>query len=76
MPRWTPEKSRGRRAPKPPQPGPRDTDQVNLTDEESRIMPVSDGGFEQCYNAQAEVDTETMLVISTHMTQATNNRWS
>jgi|TARA_R100000306_G_scaffold58622_1_gene57178 Transposase DDE domain len=66
-------KPRGR-APKPPQPGPRDTDQVNLTDEESRIMPVSGGGFEQCYNAQAGVDTETMLVISTHMTQATNDK--
>ena len=25
------------------------TDQVNLTDEESRIMPVAGGGFEQCY---------------------------
>ena len=36
--------------------GPRPkTDQVNLTDEESRIMPVSGGGFEQCYNAQAGV---------------------
>src|SRR5271168_4052768 len=38
---------------KPPQPsaeGPRPTDQVNLTDEESRIMPVAGGGFEQCYN--------------------------
>ncbi|MGP9659702.1 IS1182 family transposase [Halomonas sp. AOP31-B1-25] len=66
-------KPRGR-APKPPQPGPRDTDQVNLTDDESRIMPVSGGGFEQCYNAQAGVDTETMLVVSTHMTQATNDK--
>jgi len=66
-------KPRGR-APEPPQPGPRDTDQVNLTDEESRIMPVSGGGFEQCYNAQAGVDTETMLVISAHMTQATNDK--
>jgi hypothetical protein len=27
-------------------------DQINLTDEESRIMPVAGGGFEQCYNAQ------------------------
>jgi hypothetical protein len=27
--------------------------QVNLTDEESRIMPVPGSGFEQCYNAQA-----------------------
>ena len=29
------------------------TDQINLTDEECRIMPVADGGFEQCYSAQA-----------------------
>tara|TARA_R110001583_G_scaffold50330_2_gene157098 strand:+ start:890 stop:2245 length:1356 start_codon:yes stop_codon:yes gene_type:complete len=62
------------REPKPPQPGPKDKDQVNLTDEESRIMPVSGGGFEQCYNAQAGVDTDTMLVMSTHVTQATNDK--
>jgi hypothetical protein len=60
--------------PKPPEPGPRDKDQVNLTDEESRIMPISGGGFEQCYNAQASVDVESMLVVSTHMTQATNDK--
>jgi transposase len=66
-------KPRGRE-PKPPFPGPRDKDQINLTDEESRIMPVSGGGFEQCYNAQASVDTDTMLVVSTHMTQATNDK--
>jgi hypothetical protein len=62
------------REPKPPQPGPKDKDQVNLTDEESRIMPVSGGGFEQCYNAQAGVDTDTMLVMSTHVTQAANDK--
>ncbi len=66
-------KPRGRE-PKPPQPGPKDKDQVNLTDEESRIMPVSGGGFEQYYNAQASVDTDTMLVMSTHVTQATNDK--
>lgn len=66
-------KPRGRE-PEPPLPGPRDTDQVNLTDEQSRIMPVSGGGFEQCYNAQAGVDTETMLVVSTHITQAANDK--
>lgn len=66
-------KPRGKE-PKPPLDGPRDTDQVNLTDEESRIMPVSGGGFEQCYNAQAGVDTETMLVVSAHITQATNDK--
>jgi len=43
---------------KPPEVGPRADDQINLTDEESRIMPVAGGGFGQCYNAQAVVDTE------------------
>lgn len=60
--------------PKAPEAGPRDKDQVNLTDEESRIMPVSGGGFEQCYNAQAGVDVETMLVVSNELTQATNDK--
>ena len=41
--------------PRPPTQGPLLTDQINLTDEESRIMPVAGGGFEQCYNAQAAV---------------------
>ncbi|MEP7185487.1 MAG: IS1182 family transposase [Rhodanobacter sp.] len=65
-------KPRGK-APQPPQVGPRDSDQVNLTDEESRIMPVSGGGFGQCYNAQAAVDTETMLVLASHVSQAPND---
>jgi hypothetical protein len=60
--------------PEPPQAGPRGRDQVNLTDEESRIMPVSGGGFEQSYNAQAGVDTQTMLVITRHVSQAPNDK--
>lgn len=60
--------------PEPPAAGPKDSDQVNLTDEESRIMPVSGGGFEQSYNAQAGVDVETMLVITQHVTQACNDK--
>jgi transposase len=60
--------------PEPPAAGPKDSDQVNLTDEESRIMPVSGGGFEQSYNAQAGVDIETMLVITQHVTQACNDK--
>lgn len=60
--------------PEPPQAGPKDNDQVNLTDEESRIMPVSGGGFEQSYNAQAGVDTATMLVVTNHVTQACNDK--
>lgn len=60
--------------PKVPEPGPKDSDQINLTDEESRIMPRSGGGFEQAYNAQAEVDASTMLVVATGLTQATNDK--
>lgn len=60
--------------PEPPQAGPKDSDQVSLTDADSRIMPVSGGGFEQSYNAQAAVDTDTMLVIATHVSQAPNDK--
>ena len=56
-------KNPGGKAPQPPEPGRRAKDQINLTDEESQNMVVAGGGFEQCYNAQAVVDTETMLVI-------------
>jgi hypothetical protein len=41
---------------------PRADDQINLTDEDSRIMPVAGGEFEQCYNAQAAMATESLLV--------------
>ena len=52
-------KKPGGKPPTPPAAGPRAGDQINLTDEESRIMKVAGGGFEQCYNAQAVVDTES-----------------
>ena len=64
----TGQKPRGPK-PKPPTGGVRDKDQINLTDEESRIMPVSGGGFEQAYNAQAVVDNETLLIVSNHVSQ-------
>ena len=60
--------------PKPPTAGPNAKDQVNLTDKESRIMPVSGGGFEQTYNAQAAVDTESKLVVAAHLTQHSNDK--
>ena len=62
------------RKPKPPTGGVRDKDQINLTDEESRIMPVSGGGFEQAYNAQAVVDNETLLIVSAHVSQNANDK--
>lgn len=67
-------KKPGGKPPKPPQAGPRAQDQINLTDDDSRIMKVAGGGFEQCYNAQAVVDTESMLVMAPHVTQAGNDK--
>lgn len=69
----TGKKPRGK-TPSAPKPGVRDSEQINLTDEESRIMPVAGGGFEQCYNAQAGVDAGTMLVVATTLTQAPNDK--
>jgi transposase len=58
----------GGKPPQPPTGGVRPTDQVNLTDEESRIMPRSGGGgFDQSYNAQAAVDTDSMLIVATRL---------
>jgi len=67
-------KKLGGKPPKAPEPGARDRDQINLTDEESRIMPVAGGGFEQAYNAQAGVDAATMLVVAVGVAQATNDK--
>lgn len=69
----TGKKPRGKE-PKPPTAGPTEKDQVNLTDSESRIMPASGGSFKQAYNAQAGVDTESMLIVTTHVSQATNDK--
>jgi Transposase DDE domain/Transposase domain (DUF772) len=67
-------KKPGGRAPKPPVEGPLPSDQVNLTDEESRIMPVAGGGFEQCFNAQAVVAADSLLVIAVDVVQAPNDK--
>jgi hypothetical protein len=59
--------------PEPPQEGPRDQDQYNFTDPESRIMKVR-GGFEQSYNAQAAVEVTTMLIVGQHVTHQANDK--
>ena len=50
------------------------TDQINLTDEDSRIMPVAGGGFAQCYNAQAVVAADSLLVVAADVSQAANDK--
>ncbi len=64
----------GGRPPKPPVAGPGPKDQVNLTDADSRIMPVAGGGFEQSYNAQATVAVDSLLVVTNDVVQAPNDK--
>jgi transposase len=67
-------KQPGGRPPEPPVEGPLATDQVNLTNADSRIMPVAGGGFEQCNNAQAVVAAGSLLVVAAGVTQAPNDK--
>jgi len=67
-------KKPGGKPPAPPSSGVRPADQINLTDADSRIMPATGKGFEQSYNAQAAVDTESMLVVATGMAQVATDK--
>jgi transposase len=67
-------KKPGGKPPQPPSEGPSPSDQINLTDEDSRIMPVAGGGFEQCYNAQAAVAAGSLLVVAIDVVQAPNDK--
>src|SRR3954469_17784570 len=60
--------------PQPPVETPLPTDPINLTDEESRIMPVAGGGFEPCDNAQAVVAAGSLLVVAADVVQAANDK--
>ena len=62
------------KVPQEPSKEPKPTDQINLTDDESRIMKTSGGGFEQCYNAQASVEHDSRLIVHQHVTQNTNDK--
>jgi len=66
-------KPRGK-IPKPPGRDPKAKDQVNLNDEESRIMKTSGGGFDQAYNAQASVEHDSRLIVHQHITQNSNDK--
>jgi len=67
-------KPRGR-APQPPQPGPRDKDQYNFTDPDSRIMKNSTNeGFDQHYNVQAAVDQDSLLIVAPSLSNHPNDQ--
>src|SRR6202045_3964110 len=67
-------KKPGGKPPQPPTEGPLPSDQINLTDKDSRIMPVAGGGFEQCYNAQAAVAAGSLLVVAIDVVLAPNDK--
>jgi transposase len=71
--RQTGRKPRGR-APQPPTPGPRDKDQYNFTDPESRIMKNSNNqGVDQHYNTQVAVDQDSFLVVANTLSNHPND---
>ena len=57
----------------PKQAKPKDKDQYNFTDPESRIMKGADG-FVQAYNAQAVVEPDLQLIVGQTVTQAANDK--
>jgi transposase len=67
-------KKPGGKPPAPPSAGVRPSDQINLTDADSRIMPATGKGFEQSYNAQAAVDTESLLVVASDIAQVATDK--
>jgi len=62
------------RPPSPPDPGPKDSDQVNFTDPESRIMLTSSNGWQQAWNLQSSVDMDSYMILGGHVAQATNDK--
>ena len=64
----------GGRPPTPPEPGPRESDQYNFTDPESRIMKnPTNTGFEQDYNAQVAVDQASLLIVGCALSNHPND---
>jgi transposase len=68
----TGKKARGK-APKEPKEEISGKAQMNMTDEDSRIMPKGKT-FEQSYNAQAGVDVGSHMIVNEHVTQACNDK--
>ena len=69
-----PRKPKGRN-PKPPEAGPRDQDQYNFTDPESRIMKNSTNeGVDQHYNVQVATDQASLLIVANALSNHPNDK--
>jgi transposase len=65
----------GGRPPEPPTPGPRDQDQYNFTDPDSRIMKNSTNqGVDQHYNTQVAVDQDSLLIVANTLSNHPNDK--
>ena len=63
------------RSPQPPEPGPRDKDQYNFTDPDSRIMKNSQNkGMDQHYNVQVATDQDSLLIVSNGLSNHPNDK--
>ena len=68
------DKPKGGRRPKPVSDIPADNKQYNFTDPESKIMKVSNKGWDQCANAQATVDSHKQITVACDVTNQTNDK--
>ena len=65
----------GGRTPQPPSAGPRDKDQYNFTDPESRIMKNgNNAAFEQSYNGQAAVSHGNRFIVANTLSNHPNDQ--
>jgi len=65
----------GGKPPQPPEPGPRDKDQYNFTDPDSRSMKNStDDGFDQHYNVQVAVDQASLFIVACSLSNHPNDK--
>ena len=53
---------------------PEDKKQYNFTDPESKIMKVSNKGWDQCGNAQAAADSKRQIIAACDVTNETNDK--
>jgi len=68
------QKPRGR-TPQPPEVGPRQKDQYNFTDPDSRIMKnSSNDGFDQHYNVQVAADQVSLLIVANSLSNHPNDK--
>ncbi len=65
---------KGSQPPATPPGVPKPTAQRNFTDPESRIMKMPSKAFDQAWNCQAAVDSESQIIVAADVTDAPNDK--